>query len=63
MADEDRAVTEWQRAYFWKETLAISRFDGHEAIFRFLKDQTDSVPERMTVSGLEDYGVFSILSL
>ena len=63
VADEDRAVTEWQRAYFWKENMAISRFDGHEATFRFLKDQTDSVPERMTVSGLEDYGVFSILSL
>ena len=64
VADEDRAVTEWQRAYFYRDDcLAVSKVDGHMVYFMFLRDQTDSMPERMTVSGLEDYGVFSILSL
>lgn len=52
---EERAVTEWRRAYFWGETLAVSKFDGHEVLFTFLRDETDSVPERMTVNGIGDF--------
>lgn len=60
LTDEDRAVTEWQRAYFYKDgSLAVSRFEGHELYFRFLRNQADSVPDGMTVDGLADFSVFS----
>lgn len=58
LTDEDRAVTEWQRAYFYNNgSLAISKFDGHVLYFRFLLEQTDSIPEKMTVDGLGDFGL------
>lgn len=58
LTDEDRAVTEWQRAYFYNNgSLAISKFDGHVLYFQFLLEQTDSIPEKMTVDGLGDFGL------